>query len=52
MIRRAAIVTAATLALGLVSAPAQAASDSVLRRETNGCIVIKPAQFAICLDRF
>ena len=49
MTRRAAIVAAVTMALGLLTGPADAV---VPRGETNGCIVVKPAHIAICLGRY
>jgi len=50
--RRAAIIAAVALALGLATAPAEASSTTVLPRgDTNGCVVIKPAQIAVCLGR-
>ena len=52
MIRRAALVAAVTLALGLVTGSADASSQVVVPRgDTNGCVVVKPAQIAVCIGR-
>ena len=50
MTRRLAIVAAALTAALTITAPASASllPDS----DTNGCIVVKPAQVAVCLNRF
>jgi hypothetical protein len=51
--RRAAIVAAVTMALGLLAGPSVASTDArVPRGDTNGCVVIIPAHVAICIPRF
>ena len=53
MTRRAAIVAAVTMALGLLTGPADASGQGALPRgDTNGCVVVKPAKIAICLGRY
>ena len=57
MKRRAAIVAAAlTVAVGLGTASAQASSTGTTAvqaagGETNGCVVVKPLQLAVCIPR-
>ena len=51
MIRRLLVVAATACAALLATAPAQAESRTV-RSETNGCIVLIPADLAVCIGRF
>jgi hypothetical protein len=51
VIRRSLVVAATMLAALVVTAPAQASTQSV-RSDTNGCVVLIPANIAVCIGRF
>ena len=50
MIRRLLVVAATAVAALLATAPAHAESRTV-RSDTNGCVVIIPAEIAVCIGR-
>ena len=51
MIRRLLVVAATAVAALLSTTPAQAEPRAV-RGATNGCVVIIPADVAVCIGRF
>jgi hypothetical protein len=51
VIRRSLLAGAIALAALVVTAPAQATTQSV-GGDTSGCVVIIPANIAVCIGRF
>ena len=51
MIRRVLVVAATAVAALVVTAPAHA-GPMAPTGDTNGCVLIVPAQIAVCIGRF